>query len=101
MIARLWHGTTLNEVADEYLAYLLSSGVADYRATPGNLDVQILRRREDRITHFLIVSYWESLQAIEAFAGADLTLARYYPKDAQYLLTHEERVQHYEVATSP
>ncbi|WP_242111760.1 antibiotic biosynthesis monooxygenase family protein [Luteimonas aquatica] len=100
MIARLWHGTTLSEVADDYLAYLLASGVADYRATPGNLGVQVLQRREGRIAHFLIVSTWESLQAIEGFAGADLTRARYYPEDDRYLLAREERVQHYEIAAT-
>lgn len=91
MIARTWHGRVPVDRADAYHAYLLRSGVADYTATPGNRGVHILRRREGDVTHFLLVTLWDSLDAIRAFAGDDHERARYYPEDDAYLLEREPR----------
>jgi heme-degrading monooxygenase HmoA len=71
--------------------------VPDYRATEGNRGVQVLRRDEGGRTHFLLVSLWESWDAIRAFAGDDPERARYYPEDEEFLLELEPRVTHYEV----
>ncbi len=65
---------------------------------PGNLAVYLLWREEGDISHFLTLTQWVSLQAIEAFAGEDITRAKYYAEDANYLLDYEPTVQHYEVA---
>ena len=97
MIARLWHGITPRSKADEYLAYLNKTGLADYQATEGNLGVQLLRRIEGEQAHFLIITMWESLEAIKRFAGEDVEKARYYPEDQDILLEFEEKVIHYEV----
>jgi len=101
VIARLWHGITLSEVAEEYLDLLQKTGVTDYLATPGNRGVQLLHRIEGRLAHYLIISHWDSLQAIEAFAGSDITRSKYYPEDADFLLEYEPTVQHYEIEAYP
>jgi heme-degrading monooxygenase HmoA len=101
MIARTWHGIVLREQADAYRAYLLRTGVPDYKATPGNRGVYVLRRLEGPHAHFLLISVWDSLDAIRAFAGDDVERARYYPEDAAYLLEMEPTVTHYEVLASP
>ncbi len=102
MIARLWHGITPAAKADEYLEYLQKTGVADYRATEGNLSVQLLRRIEGEQAHFLIITLWESVEAIKKFAEEDYEKARYYPEDQDFLLEFEEKVVHYEVmSTTP
>lgn len=97
MIARIWHGVTAAERADEYLDYLNETGVPDYRATEGNRGVYVLRRVEGGEAHFLTLSFWESLGAIEGFAGSDPERARYYPEDEEFLLHFEPEVRHYEV----
>lgn len=98
MIARLWRGATLAEKAEQYLAFLQARAVPDYHATPGNLSVDILHRTVGAITHYLIVTHWESRQAIEAFAGVDIAQAKYYREDVDYLLEFEATVEHYELA---
>ena len=98
MIARLWHGAVPEARGDAYLDYLDRTGLPDYRATPGNRGVQVLRRTEGGRTHFLLLTLWESWDAVRAFAGDDPERARYYPEDAEYLLELEPRVTHYEVA---
>lgn len=97
MIARMWHGTTPTAKADAYLAFLRARALPDYRGTPGNLAAHVLRRAEGDITHFTTLTFWESLPAIEAFAGADVSRANYYPEDSGYLLEFEPTVQHWDV----
>jgi len=101
MIARTWHGIVPQEKADAYHAYLYRTGVPDLRATPGNLGVHVLRRREGVHAHFLMISWWDSIGAIRAFAGQDVERARYYPEDAEYLLKLEPTVTHYDVLDDP
>lgn len=97
MIARIWHGTTRAEKADEYLDYLNETGIPDYRKTKGNLGAYILRQVENDTAHFLTLSFWESLDAIKTFAGEDYRKAQYYPLDAEFLLEFEPNVKHYEL----
>jgi len=95
MIARIWRGVTSAEKAEQYLEYLMETGVKDYRAIPGNRGVQVLRRTYEDKTEFLLLSLWESYEAIRAFAGDDLERAVYYAKDEEFLLELEPKVTHY------
>ena len=97
MIARTWHGRVPSAKADDYYAYLLRTGLSDYAATPGNRGVTVLRRTEGTVTHFLLLTFWESLEAIQAFAGPEYERARYYPADDDFLLEREPLVTHYDV----
>ncbi len=101
MIVRIWHGVTASAKSDAYLDYLNETGVPDYRATEGNMGVYVLRRIEDERAHFLTVSFWESMGAIEGFAGSEPESARYYPEDEEFLLGFEPTVEHYEVLGGP
>ncbi len=99
MIVRIWRGVTWSAKAEQYLAYLMETGGNDYRAISGNRDVQVLYRTFEDKTEFLILSFWDSSDAIRAFAGEDLERSVYYDKDHEFLLEMEAKVTHYEVAT--
>jgi heme-degrading monooxygenase HmoA len=102
VIARIWRGETRAADADEYMEVLRRTGVPDYRATPGNRDVIVLRRVRGDRAEFLLITLWDSRDAIAAFAGPDIDVARYYPEDQQYLLEFAEQVEHWElVAREP
>lgn len=96
IITRIWHGITKAEHADEYLAYVEQTGLADYSKIEGNLSAKILRRIDGEICHFLTVTEWDSYESIKHFAGHDYEKARYYNEDKKYLLEFEEKVSHYE-----
>ncbi len=98
MICRIWHGRTPVSKADAYEVFLHARAVPDYQSIPGNLSVDILRRDEGDVSHFLTVTHWESEAVIRAFAGEDLLKAKYYPEDREYLLEFEPLVQHYRVS---
>lgn len=97
MIARTWHGRVPSTKADAYYAFLRRTGLADYAATPGNRGVLVFRRIEDDVTHFVLTTLWDSVDAIRRFAGDDYTRARYYGEDDEYLLERESHVIHYDV----
>ena len=97
MIARTWRGVTRAEDADVYVEYLEKTGFHEYRATPGNLGVLGLRRVVDGRAEFLLVTLWESEEAIRKFAGEDIDRAVFYPEDDRFLIEKGERVDHFEV----
>ncbi len=97
MIVRMWHGRVPTDKAAAYRAFLNERAIPDYRSVAGNLGVYILERREGEVTHFITLTFWESLEAIRAFAGEDVEQAKYYPEDQDFLLEFEPRVVHYEV----
>ncbi len=97
MIARTWHGRVPAAKADAYHAYLETTGYADYRSTPGNRGLLVLRRTEGDVVHFQLTTLWDSLEAIRRFAGDDYARARYYPEDDDFLLEREPFVVHHEV----
>ena len=101
MIVRMWHGRTRATDAAEYLEFLEGRAVPDYRSVSGNLGVQILQRLEGDLAHFLIVTWWESREAIAAFAGRDIDVAKYYPEDERFLLEFERTVTHWETSALP
>lgn len=95
-ITRIWHGRTKAEHADEYLQFIIDSGVADYKSVEGNLSVEIWRRVDGDVCHFWTVTKWDSYDSIRQFAGEDVQKAKYYPEDSKYLLEFEPTVQHCE-----
>ena len=97
MIARIWRGVTRAADAERYLEYLRATGFAEYRATQGNLGILALRREPVDRAEFLLVSLWDSWDAIRRFAGDDLEQAVFYPEDDRYLIEKDQEVDHFDV----
>jgi hypothetical protein len=98
MIARVWFGRTKAEDYDPYLAYLEASGVLELKRTPGNQGVMVLRRIDGDEAEFGVISFWDSLDDVKAFAGEDVDVARYFPDDERFLLELTQRLKHFDVA---
>jgi len=97
MIARRWHGRVPAAKADEYLILSKEVGLADYRSTEGNRGAWCLHRREGGVVHVEMFTLWDDLEAIRRFAGNELTTAKYYDFDPDFLLEMEPEVVHLEV----
>ena len=97
-ILRVWRGAVAREDADEYVAYLHETGLADYEATAGNRGAMLLRRDDGELTRITTLSLWDGLDDIRAFAGEDIEKARYYPEDDRFLVEREDVVEHWTVA---
>ena len=97
MIARIWRGHPPAAKAGAYLEYLNKTGIPDYTSLPGNRGVRVLLHVDDERAEFLLMSTWDSMEAIREFTGNDVDKAVYYPEDGDYLLEFEPNVRHYEV----
>ena len=97
MIARQWVGETLESDADTYGKYLEETGVKEIKATKGNHGVWLMRRVREGRAEFVVISMWDSLASIKAFAGDGYENAVYYPEDKKFLLNLNRYVLHYEV----
>src|SRR5216684_270653 len=97
MIARIWRGVTPESKADSYVSYLKKTGVKQYRSTKGNRGVYVLRRVIDGRAEFVLISLWDSMEAVRRFAGPDVEKAVFYPEDKDFLVELESKVSHYQV----
>jgi heme-degrading monooxygenase HmoA len=100
MIARIWKGAVAREDGDAYASYMQTTGIAGYARTPGNRAVLMLRRDVGDRCEFVMVSLWDSMAAVTAFAGPEPERAVFYPQDDRYLVERDLTVQHYEVDTA-
>ena len=98
MIVREWRGATRATDREAYLAYLEVTGLREYAATPGNRGVLTLTRNTGDRTEFVLLSFWERLEDIAAFAGSAIEHAVFYPEDDRFLVERDLRVTHYEMA---
>lgn len=97
MITRTWWGAARAGDADVYLEYVRRTGLQALGDTAGNRGVACLRRIVGDRAEFVVVSLWDSLEAIGAFAGEDVEKAVFYPEDAAYLLDREMTCAHWDV----
>ena len=97
MVARTWWGATRPDDAAEYLDYLRETGLAEYARIPGHRRTFTLRRIDQERAEFLIITLWDSMDAVRQFAGEDPERAVFYPEDDRYLVARDDHVRHYEV----
>jgi heme-degrading monooxygenase HmoA len=99
MIARTWRGAVRSADAAAYGDYMQDTGIAGYRATPGNRGAWMLRRELGETTEFVMFTLWDSLDAVKAFAGEDYETAVFYPEDDRFLVERDLTCTHYVVDT--
>ena len=98
MIARMWRGWVRTADRAAYVDYIERTGMAEYRATPGNQGAWMLARDlGDGRTEIVTFSFWVSRDAIRGFAGDDIEQAVFYPEDERFLVDRETTVTHFEV----
>lgn len=99
MISRVWHGWTALAKADAYESLLKSEifvGIQN-RQISGYRGIQLFRRNIGDEVEFVTVMWFDSVEAIRAFAGEDYEVAVVPPKARTLLSRFDERSQHYEV----
>jgi heme-degrading monooxygenase HmoA len=101
VIFRKWTGRIRTAQQDEYVDYIVGTGLDDYAKTPGNLGFEmLLRDLGNGETEVSTLSWWTSMDAIRGFAGNEPDLARYYPEDDKYLVHRPTHVEHHRVVAS-
>lgn len=99
MIGRIWHGWTAPGNADAYeslLRHEIFLGIEDRRIA-GFRGIQLLRRDLETEVEFVTLMWFDSIEAVRAFAGKDYEVAVVPPKARELLSRFDERSQHYEI----
>ena len=99
MIARLWHGWTTLENADNYENLLKTEifpGIAA-KGVDGYRGIRLLRRMHEKEVEFITMMEFDSWEAVKKFAGEDYECAYVPPKAREVLARFDERSQHYEI----
>jgi heme-degrading monooxygenase HmoA len=91
MIARLWRGVAKDAAA--YLRHLDGNVVPELKKIAGYRGYRVLRREQE----ILVMTLWESMAAVRAFAGADPEKAVVEPEARAVLAEFDDFVRHYEV----
>ncbi|HEC11488.1 MAG TPA: antibiotic biosynthesis monooxygenase [Acidimicrobiales bacterium] len=97
MIARIWRGEVPLDRSEEYLTRMREVALPDYRSTEGNRGAYVLHREHEDRAEFLMLTFWESLESIKAFAGDDVEVAKYYDFDAEVLLEMVPNADHFDL----
>ena len=97
MISRHWKGLVRPGRADEYVRHLESETIPQLKRLAEFVGVSILRREVEGGTEFQIVTRWVSLEAITAFAGANVNVAVVPQSVRDLMVTYDAEVVHYEV----
>jgi heme-degrading monooxygenase HmoA len=97
MISRHWRGITKRGEAENYLAHLRQHTFPQLERIDGFRGASILKREVTKGTEFLIVTKWESSEAIRRFAGASLNSAVVPPEAQAMMIEYDKEVVHYEV----
>jgi antibiotic biosynthesis monooxygenase (ABM) superfamily enzyme len=99
MIGRIWHGWTAPDNADTYETLLeteIFPGILA-RNVPGFREIQLFRRESGSEVEFITIMWFDSLDAVRAFAGVNYEIAVVPPKARALLARFDATAQHYEV----
>jgi heme-degrading monooxygenase HmoA len=98
MITRMWRGWTRADEADRYERHYRSEVMATLRQVPGFRGARLLRRTVGEETEFVSLTFFDDLEAVRSFAGADHETAVVAGEAREVLVRFDERVGHYETA---
>ena len=69
----------------------------DYGSVEGLQRLFFTRRDEGDVSHFLLITIWDSIEAVKNFAGDNPSVAKSYPEDDEFLLGKEAHSLNHQV----
>jgi antibiotic biosynthesis monooxygenase (ABM) superfamily enzyme len=100
MIARHWRGWTTPNNGDSYENLLKEKILPMLKDIPGYKGGYVLRRNVAGEVEFVVINLFDSIEAVQAFAGPDYTVAKFEPEARQLLAKVEPFAHHYEICAS-
>ena len=96
MIVRTWSATADSAGAGDYSRYFAGTLLPQLRELPGFEGAYLLRRDlgEDGTVELTTHTFWESPEAIRAFAGDDITVSIVEPEAQAMLLDFDRTATH-------
>lgn len=96
-IARMWQAQSTPEKEDEYRRYVTGEVFPSLRAIQGHRGAYLLRRAVAGAIELVVITFWESMEAVRRFAGAEADRAVVDPEAKPHLTSFDDFVTHFEV----
>lgn len=100
MIARSWSARAGQSDASRYVAHARTAVFAHLSKIKGYRGALVLTEERTTDVAVTVLTFWESMDAIRAFAGPDPEAAVVEPEAEAALIDFDRRVRHFEVAAS-
>jgi heme-degrading monooxygenase HmoA len=97
VIARVWAARATVGNAPVYAEHLREQVIPTLRRVDGYRGTRLLQRKDGVEVEIIVTTWWDSLDAIRGFAGADIENAVVEDAAAALLIEYEDRVQHYDL----
>jgi uncharacterized protein YciI/heme-degrading monooxygenase HmoA len=98
---RMWKGRASDEKAGEYVDFVTKKIFPSLRAIEGHRGAYLLRRAVDGAIEFVVLTLWESMEAVRRFAGSKPEKAVVEPEARAVLSGFDETATHFEVIHRP
>jgi heme-degrading monooxygenase HmoA len=99
MIARYWRGWTKPQDVEAYEALLKGKVLPALKSIEGYRGGYVLCREDGDEVEFVVVNFFDSLDAVRGFAGEDYCTPVFEPEARKLLSRIEPQAIHYEVRT--
>ena len=97
MVERHWTGIAKTNKAENYIEHLTEKTFPGLALLTGFIEARILRRPVEDGVEFLVITVWESVDAIRQFAGEKAEVANVPPEARTMMVRFDEFARHYEV----
>jgi heme-degrading monooxygenase HmoA len=97
MIARVWSAATSSANIEKYRDHFSGHVLPALERIDGFSGASLLERPHDAGVEIVVITRWRSLDAIRAFAGADIDRAVVAPDIASLLARYDHAVRHYDI----
>ncbi|MGD1021906.1 MAG: YciI-like protein [Candidatus Sulfotelmatobacter sp.] len=97
MILRMWKARSTAEKSDRYIQHATGTVFPALRAIEGHRGAYLLRRAVDGVVELVVLTLWESMEAVGKFAGVKPEKAVVEPEARAALTDFDETVTHFEI----
>jgi heme-degrading monooxygenase HmoA len=97
MVARYWSARARRDTAPTYAQHFEARVLPVLQKVAGYVTATVLQRQVGHSIEIVVITYWESLEAIRGFAGDDLELAVVAADATALFSDYDRRVRHYDV----
>jgi len=97
IILRMWKGQAAPEKAEKYVQHATKNVFPELRAIAGHRGAYLLCRAVNGAVEFVVLTLWDSMDAVRKFAGAKPDKAVVAPEAQALLSSFDDFVSHYEV----
>jgi uncharacterized protein len=101
LILRMWRARSTVDKSSEYVEHATKKVFPTLRAIEGHRGAYLLRRAVDGAIELIVLTLWESMEAVRKFAGEEPEKAVVEPEARAVLTAFDDSVTHFEVVHYP